>query len=717
MTAKFLDRCGRALFAAALMVAINFAPAVAQEVSEETPDTEVKSGSGQISVPLSGRGLIARNSNLGVTPNTLEMDLVEIGDSQSGTLTITHVGAADAAAVDIQEAVLFGQNANEFMADFNGFQTLNPGDSIDVTVTLTPLTAGEKAAGMRLEIAGATSPYVLLFGGQARFPLTSDLSTSDGSVDFGQVIQDDATNDSFILRNEGESTAPIINVTAISLSGINADAFDIDFAPTTLLPGEEIEVDVSLDTSTIGFKSATAEVFHDGNNGAFEIAFEGTVNEPAAVPVNFSVSSLNSSIAFDNPTTLQFGPDGKLYVGVMDGWIHILDVTRNGANNYSANLDTTIELIRNVQNHNDDGTLNSTKQRLLTGIHVAGTAANPVIYAASSDWRQAAGPSGNDSNLDTNSGILHKLTKNGNTWTKQDLVRGLPRSEENHVSNGLLLLNDKIYLNVGGHTNEGLPSNNFAELPEYALSAAVLEIDLNMIGNTTYDLPTLDGPADQFDPFGGHDGLNQAKLVENGPVKIFATGFRNAYDIVHTEDNRFYIWDNGPNTGWGGQPGNNCLNLIDNGGNKSQDGLHLVTQGYYAGHPNPTRGNKANTFGGQSPIEGPANPEECVYLAPGTASGALTLKNSSTNGLDEYTASNFGGAMRNDLIAISFNGDVTRVELNEAGNQVTSQSTLEDVGQSPLDVTTQGDAQTFPGTIWVADLFGDEVYVLEPADY
>lgn len=716
MTAKFPGWITKSLIAGVLMVAINAFPALAQDTLE-TFDTDEKSGSGQISVPLSGRGMVVRSGNLRVSPNTLEMDLVEIGDSLTETLTITHVGAADSPQVDIQEAALFGQNADEFTADFNGFQTLFPGDSIDISITLTPLTAGQKAAGMRLNIVGATAPYVLLFSGQARFPLTTDLVTDDSTVSFGQVQQDKAANTDIVLTAEGESDAPVVNVTAIALSGINADVFDIDFQPTTLQPGEELEIDVSLDTSVIGFKSATAEVFHDGRNGAIQIALEATVNEPQAVPVNFSVSNMDLSFDFDKPTTLQFGPDGKLYVGELDGYIHVLDVTRNGADDYSAELDTTIDLIVDVQNHNDDGTTNNTKQRLVTGIHVAGTAANPVIYAASSDWRQAAGPSGNDSNLDTNSGILHKLTKSGNNWSMQDLVRGLPRSEENHVANGLVLVNNKIYINIGGNTNEGLPSNNFAELPEYALSAAVLEIDLGEIGNSTYDIPTLDGPADQHDPFGGHDGLNQAMLVENGPIEIFATGLRNAYDIVYTEAGRFYVWDNGSNTGWGGSPDSSCLNNVDNGGNKYQDGLHLVTQGYYAGHPNPTRGNKANTFGGQSPIEGSANPEECEFLSPGANNDALTTKNSSTNGLTEYTASNFGNAMKSDLVAVSMNGDITRVELNGSGNQATSVSTLDDVGQTPLDVTAQGDDDVFPGTIWIADLFGDELIVLEPADY
>ena len=56
----------------------------------------------------------------------------------------------------------------------------------------------------------------------------------------------------------------------------------------------------------------------------------------------------------------------------------------------------------------------------------------------------------------------------------------------------------------GGHTNAGSPSNNFAFTTEYALSAAILSINLNAIDNMpvlndngsayVYDIPTLDDP-------------------------------------------------------------------------------------------------------------------------------------------------------------------------------------------------------------------------------
>ena len=132
-------------------------------------------------------------------------------------------------------------------------------------------------------------------------------------------------------------------------------------------------------------------------------------------------------------------------------------------------------------------------------------------------------------------------------------------------------VNNILYVAQGGNTNAGSPSNNFGFLAEYALSAAILEIDLDVINNQfggSYTLPTLDDPTrpnlpdgtDVNDPFGGNDGLNQAKLVIGGPVQIYAPGFRLSYDLLITKtpgkSGRMYSIGNGGNAGWGGYPEN-----------------------------------------------------------------------------------------------------------------------------------------------------------------
>ena len=562
--------------------------------------------------------------------------------------------------------------------------------------------------------------------------------------------------------------------------------------------------------------------------------------------VGFGSSGL-SGASVANPTSLQFGPDGRLYVGQQGGFIKAFGVQRNGPNDYDVTSTETIGLVKGLPNYeDDDGSLctvsSCSNKRQITGLLVAGTATNPILYVTSSDPRIGAGGGGNDTNLDTNSGLVSKLTCAGGIgesgpcqgWDMVHLVRGLPRSEENHASNGMQLSPDgnTLYLAQGGHTNAGSPSNNFAFTTEYALAAALLKIDLVALEAMTtktdvegqrykYDLPTLDDPTrsnangiddpdvpgydgvDVGDPFGGNDGLNQAKIVSGGPVQIYSPGYRNLYDIVLTEAGRMYGVDNGANGNWGGfpeyeesfdctndflpgEPGSTKINnshvgvgpdpatypagvtLLpgsdgrpDNQVN-NQNGLHLIPEGYYAGHPTPVRGNPAGAglytagshsaggafwrsqvldpshpdFAAQSlPVDWPpvpaseANPIECDFQNSGEDDGAIANYGPSTNGIAEYTASNFESALQGDLLAAGFAGSapVYHIKLNASGDAVVNcpdvpancTTTLFDgFGAQPLDVIAQGDEGPFPGTVWAVTYGGtDAVTVFEPTDY
>ncbi len=508
--------------------------------------------------------------------------------------------------------------------------------------------------------------------------------------------------------------------------------FRHDLSSAPLSPGERRAFHVWLDGEREGVFSAQLSITFAGQKGpGLGIPVSGRVLcAPYKTPI-FGASKL-AGAAPDNPTSLQFGPDGRLYVAEQNGLIRVYTVDRLGTDDYVAAASETIDLIQKIPNHGDDGTPDPLiTTRLVTGLLVIGTPIDPIVLVTSSDPRIQTNH--DESSPDTNSGILSRLRLEGGAWTKHDLVRGLPRSKEAHVSNGMQYEAslDTVYIAQGGHTNKGAPSTTLGKLPEYALSAAILAVDLGAIGETTYDLPTLDdedrpGAIDANDPFGGNEGKNQARLVSGGPVSVYSPGWRNPYDLVLTTRDRMYAFDNGPNAGWGAVP-LNCSNAIAEGPSGTRnDQLHFVSgPGYYAGHANPTRASLANTFNPshpQSPITVP-NPIECTWLDPDLplgfgGDGSLALVSNSTDGIAEYTASNFQGALYGQLLVTSLDKKVRRIRLDPSGSTVVEMVPLfNNVGVAPLDITCQPDWGPQPGTVWVADFAADKILVYEPIDY
>jgi hypothetical protein len=554
------------------------------------------------------------------------------------------------------------------------------------------------------------------------------VAAQPASLDLGNMPVGFAWTATVDVVNQAPAGGASVHLTGATVTG-NPDFTDDFGGPVTLAPGASYRISVRFAPAVVGPRSATLRVDHDGANPPLTIPLSGMGTSPGATPPSFAKSVL-AGTSSDAPTTLQWGPDGRLYVGQSDGTIVVYDVTRATSNDYRVTATERIDLVRTIPNHNDDGSPNpAITTRLVTGILVTGTTTSPVIYVNSSDPRVGGGGNGIDTGLDTNSGVLSRLTRNGAAWTRTDLVRGLPRSENVHQGNGLVLdsVTNTLFLAQGGNTNRGAPSLKFAYTPEYALSGAILSFDLDAIGSVTYDLPTLDdetrpGAIDANDPFGGNDGLNQAKLVPGGPVQIYEPGFRNPYDLALTNRGELYATDNGPNNAWGGVPvgegpGGTCTNDPVDGGLPDDDSLmHVRGPGFFGGHANPTRGNVANTFNPsnpQSPVPA-SNPVECDWRTP-TERGALVRFGDSTDGMVEYTASTFGGALRGDLLVVGYANAIQRVKLNATGDGVLVSDTLaSSVGIIPLDITTQSDGGAFPGTLWVADYVADTIFVFEP---
>ena len=81
---------------------------------------------------------------------------------------------------------------------------------------------------------------------------------------------------------------------------------------------------------------------------------------------------------------------------------------------------------------------------------------------------------------------------------------------------------------------------------------------------------------------------------------------------------------------------------------------------------------------------------------------------------DRYTATNFEGALKGNLLAASFNGAITRYKMNETGDNFTEKETLfSGFGATPLDVIALPDSHLYAGTVWAATYGADNITIFD----
>ena len=424
--------------------------------------------------------------------------------------------------------------------------------------------------------------------------------------------------------------------------------------------GDDIVLQPSalLDANTRYIFSATSGV--KDVSGASLVPFEmsfttGTAGGPVQSDIRFNKTA-QAGTQGTSWTSLAIGPDRKLYASTIDGRITRFPINADGSLGAGQSI-TTIQ------------TANS-GPRMLLGLvfDPAATAANPVLWATHGDFSF-------DADAAPWSGKVTKLS-GANLQTAQDVVVGLPRTGHNHLTNQAAFGPDgALYISQGSMSAQGAADATWALRDEVLLSAAVLRLDTTKITpGSPLNARTYDGGG-PYNPW-----------AAGAPLTIYASGVRNAYDLVWTHDGRLYVPTNGSNPG-GNTPGTPALPIPnsvrldgDNDGNAANghysspavpalrpvnsgqnDYLYLAERGGYYGHPNPSR--YEFVLNGGNPTSG-ADPGEVSQYPVGTQPdrnyrgfahdfGAKL----SPDGIIEYRSSTaFGGALRGKLLVARYSG-------------------------------------------------------------
>ena len=407
-----------------------------------------------------------------------------------------------------------------------------------------------------------------------------------------------------------------------------------------------------------------------------------------------------SNTAGEQYTSLKIGPDGKLYAGTLDGRIFRFPINANGTLG-AAQVITSLQA-----NHGG--------KRMLTGFTFdpASTASNLILWVSHSQYKLGTDPNGTDPELrygDDWTGMISRLS-GANLESVWNAVRGLPRSVRDHLTNQPTFGPDgALYFAQGANSSMGAPDPIWGNRPERLLTGAILRLDVGALTvGQSLDVKTEAGGT--YNPF-----------AAGVPLTVYASGVRNAYDLVWTRDGKLFAPANGSAEG-GATPATPTLPIPgsvridgDDDGNPAnghysnppvpgiasttasqRDFLFRIDQGGYYGHPNPTR-YEFVAGGGHTPANG-VGPNELadygVTVQPDRNYRGFAYDfgvSISPNGVIEYqNASVFGGSLRGKLIVTRFAGpnDLLVLTRDSAGNVINTQRNVPGFTnlKDPLDV-------------------------------
>ncbi|OWW27408.1 hypothetical protein B4Q04_07075 [Zobellia sp. OII3] len=459
---------------------------------------------------------------------------------------------------------------------------------------------------------------------------------------------------------------------------------------------------------------------------AFESTFETGELDDGTIPIRdltgveftkvSGVANLGPGVDNQRFSSLVIGPDGKLYASTIgnfnsDGQIYRWDMAIDGT---LSNLEILSPPLQGSA-HPETGARGN-DDRLIIGLAFdpASTADNLVAYVTHSKASISGGPEWD--------GKLSRLT-GSDLSTVEDLVIHLPRSVNDHLTNSIAFDDQgDLYISQGSNSAGGSPDGNWGNRPERLLAAAILKLELDKLPNslplsvyTTDDISVINAAPN------GSLQMSDATYnpyATNSPLTIFASGIRNAYDLVWHSNGWLYVPTNGTAGNNNSSPNSpstsdyplarriDGLTTIPNapkllGGETQKDWLFKTKGGSYHGHPNPYRGEFILNHGGIS-YSGLPGQVEASYTDVGKYPDDLAPdpnyrepafdfgKNKSPNGAIEYKSDAFEGKLQGLLMVVRFSGqdDLLVLDPKSSGDIAEAYSSIPGLSgfDDPLDV-------------------------------
>jgi hypothetical protein len=351
-------------------------------------------------------------------------------------------------------------------------------------------------------------------------------------------------------------------------------------------------------------------------------------------------------------TSLTFGPDDRFYALKMDGSIERFDVDHNSGMLKNMQVINTL-----VKKHGETTAIGLT-------FDIRSTVHNLIAWVSFSSSGLVAAPMF-DGNVSRLSGA--------DLQDEQLIITKLPRSTRDHMVNSMAFGPDSaLYISVGSNSSAGEYDKGW-QREETLLAGAILRLDIEKLNKIKLPL-NVQTSADQN--LINHASATSLKLPDgtynpysiNSPLTIYASGIRNAYDMVWHSNGQLYVPANGSGGG-GNSPASVRGTRRPNGtyynGPDIVSTMNVPVQhdwlfrinpykpvGFF-GHPNPLRGEYVINRGYSDNPVYPANTRPDINYRGAAFDFGF---NKSPNGVIEYKNNAFNGALKGKLLVCRFSG-------------------------------------------------------------
>ncbi|WP_208094515.1 Ig-like domain-containing protein [Mucilaginibacter agri] len=606
-------------------------------------------------VPVSISPYLAWSNN---TPNIL----IQKGTKTPQTFSL-NVSNSNNTSIQYSFAATYGAGATGWLS-FKSVQTgITPLMTYDYSAAAS-LPVGTYTASVKASVLGNTSATmdIQLRVVDSLKPYVISSSPANGSVNVDINTVSVAANnlhvpvvsgfkggvDNSTITSNTVKLFKVVDTTSTLVQGLvqgtgGGDA--ISFSPLTqLLPNTMYKFVISS-----GVKSYSGAAF-----APFTSTFvtgNGTIDSSSIVNAQFTKVAIPGTQK-KNYTTLRFGPDHKLYALRLDGSIERYAV------------DPTSGMLTNQEIISTLVTIYGKRSAIGLVFDPASTANNLICYVTHSSSGLINSPAF-DGNISKLSGP--------SLGTEQLLVTKLPRSTRDHMANSLAFGPDgALYMCQGSNSSAGAFDNDW-QRSESLLSGTILRIDMAKLKTLTLPLNVQTTATLSVINAAPSNNIRMSDGTYNpystlSPVTIYASGVRNAFDLVWHSNGQLYLPTNG--SGGGGnspasvagtrRPDGTFYNGPDvpatTGIQVQKDWLFRVNPlkgvGYY-GHPNPLRGEYVENRGvDDNPLYPAGTVADASYRGYAYDFGL----NHSPDGAIEYKSNTFNGALKNKLLVCRFSG-------------------------------------------------------------